>query len=322
MREIKIFLAGSTKTEAQTARDNLRILFSRLQNRQWSPGNEQFALLVHDYKDFISIQEEYNKFIRNSADIFIAVVDAEFDKEETNETDDGQGTYSEFKLACESFLEKGKPEVILLYKTFVSSRSRTKIMHKRPSKQWMDLLKSIGKYAIADTSYSNLNDQLGTEIGNIIRKFMPETPKATPSKYKIGDVYEKDGLKGIVFSTDKKGKTGKIISAKPSTVCSWREFINKKTPFIKPWRVPNIDEIEEIFMQGDTYNKIDKALRSLKGATQFEHDRYKGTYLSCTTHKAFRQKTVRWSHSNQKFSSSDCETSHIGIIRPVADVEF
>lgn len=322
MHGIKVFLASSTKADAQNARNNIRLLLSRLQNRRWGPYDKQTALYVHDYKDFRSNQKEYDAFIQNDADLFIALVDAKFDGENITENEDGKGTFAEFKLACESFLKKGKPEVILLYKTFVLKQTHKKTTYKMPSKKWMELLERIDKYAISNTKYSLLNEQLITEVESTIRKFIPDTPTTVTTNYKIGDYYEKDGVQGIVFSVNKTGKSGKILSIKPSFFCSWKDFSRKKHPFIEPWRVPDIDEIEEIFTQYDTYNKIDKTLRSLKGATNLEHDRYKDSYLSCTTHKAFRQKIVKWSHSSQKFSLSDCETSHFGIIRPVADVEF
>lgn len=314
MHGIRVFLAGSTKQEAQRARNSIRVLLSRLQNRLWGLGQEQIALYVYDFKDFESRQKEYDKFIQNETDIFIALVDAKFDTKEFAETEDGKGTYSELQLACDSFIEKGKPEVILLYKT---SKDR-----KKPTKRWRTELDRIGKYALPDTSYAKLNRQLETELGNTICKFIPNTPKPTPAKYKIGDVYEKDGVKGIVFSIDQSGKSGKILSIKRSTICSWNEFQKKKKPFAEPWRAPEMPELEEIFLNRETFQKISNTLKNLKDGVNLEHDRYRESFLSNTPHKAFRQKIVRWSYSKQNFSAGDCETSYVGIIRPIAEVDF
>lgn len=309
---IKVFLAGSTRSDAQRARDRIRIILSRLQNRLWN--REQIALYVHDFKDFASEQREYDKFIQNETDIFIALVDANFDTKEFTETEDGKGTYSEFKLACDSFLEKGKPEVILLYKT---SGER-----KRPSRRWKAELDQIGKYALPDATYANLWRQLETEMGNIISKLVPNDPEPVLTKYNIGDIYENDGLKGIVFSVDKSGKSGKVLSIGPSLSCSWKDFQKKKAPFAEPWRVPDIYELEEIFVNEDTYQKICKTLMSMKGGVNLERNRYRRTFLSSTPDGAFRQKAGRWSDHSQGYISGACETSHVGLIRPVADVNF
>lgn len=317
MYGIRVFLAGSTKQSAQRARNNIRLLLSRLQNRLWGPGQVQIALYAHDFKDFESRQQEYNKFIQNETDIFIALVDGKYDTKEFAETEDGKGTYAEFQLACESFVEKGKPEVILLYKT---DKER-----KKPSKRWRTELDRIGKYALPDTTYQNLNRQLEIELGKAICKFIPDTPstpKQAPSKYKIGDVYESCGVKGIVFSINDDGKSGKILSIRPSIISSWKDFAKKKNPLTQPWRTPEIQELEDIFLNKDTFQKISKTLKNLKDATCLEHDRYRESYLSSTPDKAFRQKTVRWSYGKDIFSSTDCETSYVGIIRPVAEVDF
>ena len=320
MYGIRVFLAGSTKQSAQRARNNIRIMLSRLQNRLCDLCQVPIALYVYDCKDFESRQEEYNKFIQDRTDIFIALVDGQYDPKDLAETEDGkpqQKTYAEFKLACDSFMEKGKPEVILLYKTYKE--------RQKPTKRWRTELDGIGKYALTDTTYANLNRQLETELDKTIHKLIPDTPKlakAAPAKYKIGDVYESCGVKGIVFSINDDGKSGKILSIRPSIISSWKDFARKKNPLTQPWRTPEIQELEDIFLNKDTFQKISKTLKNLKEATCLEHDRYRESYLSSTPHKAFRQKTVRWSYGKDIFSSTDCETSYVGIIRPVAEVDF
>ena len=314
MYGINVFLAGSTKENAQRNRNNIRILLSRLQNRLRGAREERIALYVHDYKDFESKQTKYNEFIQSDTDIFIALVDAKYDTKELVEKEEGKGTYAEFLLACRSFIEQGKPEVILLYKTDKE--------HRKPSKRWIVELEKIGKYAIHDTKYHLLNSRLENELTKTICKFLPNTPKATPPKYKIGDVYEKGGVKGIIFSINDSGKSGKIISIKPSTICSWNDFQKKKTPFAKPWRVPELQELEEILINRENYQIISKALKNLKDGAYLEHDKWRDSFLSCTPYKAFRQKSVRWSHTKQCFSTGDCETSYVGIIRPVAEIDL
>lgn len=315
MYGIRVFLAGSTKQGAQ--RNSIRCLLSRLQNKLKGPEQEPIALHVYDYKDFESRQKEYDEFIQNETDIFIALVEAKYDTKEHIEAEDCKGTYHEFKLACEAFIEKRKPEVILLYNTSKGP--------KKPSKRWKTELDRIDKYALADTSFGKLSNRLATEIEKTICKWLPNTPKpekATAAKYQIGDVYECNGVKGIVFSIDPSGQSGKIISIRPSIICSWKDFQKKKAPFTSPWRAPEMQELEEIFLNKDTFKTVSDTMKQLKGAANLEHDRYREAYLSSTPHKAFRQKIVRWSCSQQCFNAGDCETSYVGIIRPIAKVDF
>lgn len=272
---------------------------------------------MYDYKDFESRQKEYDEFIQNETDIFIALVEAKYDTKEHIEAEDCKGTYHEFKLACEAFIEKRKPEVILLYNTSKGP--------KKPSKRWKTELDRIDKYALADTSFGKLSNRLATEIEKTICKWLPNTPKpekATVAKYQIGDVYECNGVKGIVFSIDPSGQSGKILSIGPSIICSWKDFQKKKASFPSPWRAPEMQELEELFLNKETLQKVTATLKTLKGGKPLEHDRYREAYLSSTPHKAFRQKIVRWSCSQQSFNAGDCETSYVGIIRPIAKVDF
>ena len=168
-------------------------------------------------------------------------------------------------------------------------------------------------------------NSLENELSTTICKFLPDAPEptqVTPSQYKIGDVYEKDGVKGIIFSIDESGKSGKILSIQPSIICSWQDFQKKKSPFTQPWRVPQVQELEEILMNQGNYQAISKTLKNLKDSPILEHNKYKDAFLSSTSLNAFCQKCVRWSHTKRCFSLGDCQTSHAGIIRPVAEVKF
>lgn len=313
MHRFKVFLAGSTKSDAQWARDRIRILMSKIQNRTFG-HDENIALYVHDFKDFKSQQYEYNKFIQEETDIFIAVVDSKYDTVDEHLNDIGKGTFTEFMLACESCKEKGKPEIILLYKT---SKER-----KTPTKRWASHLDQIGKYAIAAPKFHEILRQLETEIIATIEKTIPSSAKPAACKYQVGDIYEKEGLKGVVFSVDKNGENGKILSIGSSTICTWSEFSRKKRLLNSPWRVADILELEEIFLHKENLQKINKTLKGIKEGACLEYDRYKDTIWSCTPKSPFRQKAARWSHNKQAFTSGDCEVSHQGIIRPVADVKF
>lgn len=314
MQAFKVFLAGSTKSDAQRARDRIRILLSRIQNRDFGLDNPSIALYIHDFKDFKSQQHEYNEFIQNETDIFIAIVDAKYDNLKDAENDIGKGTFAEFQLACKSYLERGKPEIILLYK---SNKE-----HKKPTKRWAALLNQINKYAISEPKFHEILIQLETEVEATIKNSLPiNSTKIINDRHKVGDLYEKDGLKGVIFHIDKSGERGKILSIQKSTICTWKEF-KKKSHINSPWRVADINELEEIFLHRETLQKINTTLEGLKDGVSLEYGRYLETIWSSTPKSPFSQKAARWSYHTQTFTSGACDINHKGIVRLVADVQL
>ena len=313
---IKLFIAGSTHPSAQRARDRARLRLSKLQNKLIAPDGSGVALFVHDFNDFKSQQEDYDQFIQNEADIFIAMVDAN--------NDAGEGTYSEYITACESYKERGRPEIIVLYKT---AKGKT-----RPPQRWTEPLKHIDgnkRYVIPEPTYHQLLMKLQEELvgnfigGGRIHKFIPNNPVATKIavRPKIGDIYDKDGLKGVIFDIDPDGISGKIISLRESIACTWQEWPGKKRKISSEWRAPSISELEQIVMTPENLKTINAAIKANKGQV-LECDKWNNIFWSETKKNAFKQMAVRWFNSKRMFTLESFSNSLKGYIRTVADVKL
>lgn len=137
------------------------------------------------------------------------------------------------------------------------------------------------------------------------------TPQPEPSvtTYKIGDLYDKDGVKGLVFRVDESGKSGLIVSlSEPEQMKAWsydlvptgatiRSCGEQNTAIIytqpnwesrypafawckslgEGWYIPSIDELRELLIIGSS-NTFALAIHNNK-ATPFATDYY---YLSST----------------------------------------
>lgn len=309
MIDIKIFIAGSTHPTAVRAREKLRLRLSKIQNSLVGPDKAGVALFVYDCDDFMSQQEEYDKFIQNNADIFIAVVDAK------NEA--GEGTYGEYITACESYKKTGKPDIIVLYRT-------TKDRNIPPEK-WTKPLNSIDnnrRYVIPGSTYPKLMEKLQVDLTNRIQKFFPGgIRKSAASKYRIGDLYDKDAVKGIIFEVASDGASGKIISLDESIKCTWQDILNKRKRLNPVWRVPSISELEQIVLNGDILKTINAAIIANQGCP-LECDRWSNIFWSATKKNGFKQMGARWLNNQNRFSTDCFSNSLKGCIRLVKDVKF
>ena len=134
-------------------------------------------------------------------------------------------------------------------------------------------------------------------------------PQPIQTIYEVGDLYNTDGIKGIVFRVDEGGKSGLIASlTEPESMLAWgQEFIEtgstiktsgeqntaiiytlpnwkqKYPAFVwckslgSGWYIPAIDELQELI----TVSKSEKFVNNLKSvnATPFATT---GNYLSST----------------------------------------
>lgn len=140
----------------------------------------------------------------------------------------------------------------------------------------------------------------------------PETPQVLeekPTEYKIGDLYDVDGVKGLVFRVDEGGTSGLIVSmTEPETMLAWglehvligssiRTSGEQNTAIIysltdweakypafawckslgNGWYIPSVNELKELLLIGSS-NTFAQAIIDNK-ATPFASD-YK--YLSST----------------------------------------
>lgn len=145
------------------------------------------------------------------------------------------------------------------------------------------------------------------------------------TKYKIGDLYNVGGVKGVVYKTDKSGQSGMILSfIEPENMLSWstewvvtgaQSTISGEQNMVaiynranwrdiyrafawcetlgKGWYIPSIDELEELIdiANSDSFTST----LSSYGATPFSTNGY---YISST-------EVDKWTISIAKFTTGE-----------------
>ena len=105
MNIIKIFIAGAKNLRTQRLR--MKALVNDL-NTKYSNEGIHVAINMFSYENFEERQSAYDNFIKEKADMVIFIVDERI----------GEKTEGELRLACETYKEKGKPEVIVFLHSF------------------------------------------------------------------------------------------------------------------------------------------------------------------------------------------------------------
>lgn len=65
-------------------------------------------------------------------------------------------------------------------------------------------------------------------------------------KWQIGDIYDVDGTKGIVFAVTEDGAHGRILSFDQLIGCWWDEAKQWCSEFGEGWRLPTVQELQII----------------------------------------------------------------------------
>ena len=85
--------------------------------------------------------------------------------------------------------------------------------------------------------------------------------KQVSKRYKIGDVYDVDGKKGVVFVVSADGKHGKIVSlTEPSVMKTWNEAVAWCRNRGDGWYLPSKDELLAIYK---VKNKLNATLKTV-----------------------------------------------------------
>ena len=94
-----------------------------------------------------------------------------------------------------------------------------------------------------------------------------QTPQTQPQQkvWKVGDVYNVNGKKGVVFTVSPDGQHGVIISLK-GTHADWNSGKYWCSSLGSDWRMPNMHELELIYAVKHTLNE---ALYWAKGSGLF-----------------------------------------------------
>lgn len=70
---------------------------------------------------------------------------------------------------------------------------------------------------------------------------------ATSTTYKVGDIIEVNGKKGVVFVVSPDGKHGRVVSLDGSTRITWYNAVEVGKYYCQGWRLPNRDELELLY---------------------------------------------------------------------------
>lgn len=117
-----------------------------------------------------------------------------------------------------------------------------------------------------------------------------QTPSTQPQQkvWKVGDVYNVNGKKGVVFTVSPDGQHGVIISLK-STYTDWNSGKYWCSSLGSGWRMPNMHELQLIYAVKATLNE---ALYWAKGSglfaghwssSLFEEDTYQARTLNMSS---------------------------------------
>ena len=105
MNIIKIFIAGAKNLRTQ--RLSMKALVNDL-NTKYSNEGIPVTVNMLSYENFGERQSAYDNFIREKADMVIFIVDERL----------GEKTEAELRLTCETYKEKGRPEVLVFLHSF------------------------------------------------------------------------------------------------------------------------------------------------------------------------------------------------------------
>ena len=102
---------------------------------------------------------------------------------------------------------------------------------------YRDLMKGIA---------TRLSSQIAIDPESVVETTIdPESVVAVEQKLKIGDIYEANGKRGVVFAVSKDGKHGRILSLE-QTKCKWDEAKQWCSELGEGWRLPTAKELKMI----------------------------------------------------------------------------
>ena len=92
--------------------------------------------------------------------------------------------------------------------------------------------------------------------------------------YKIGDIYDVNGKKGVVFEVSEDGQHGKIISSElVSDKVTWHQAMEWGSQLKGGWYIPSLEEMNAILKVGDEIlAKMPKARSFYWTTTEYNKD--------------------------------------------------
>ncbi len=129
----------------------------------------------------------------------------------------------------------------------------------------------------------------------IVALFVASTLSA--QTYKVGDIYDVDGKKGVVFEISEDGKHGKIISTELSSdKITWSQAMEWGKQLKDGWYMPSYEELNEVLKVRDqVYAKMPNARGYYWTTTEFNSD--------CAWMVSIRTDSRGASYKENKFSA-------------------
>lgn len=133
-----------------------------------------------------------------------------------------------------------------------------------------DFIVGTHKISIRKAGYEPAEQSVTIEEGKMATVAM-QMNLVPEKRYKVGDLYNENGKKGIVFEVDASGEHGKILSLE-ETKCGWNKAKKWCISLGKSWYLPTKEELLSVYANKDIINKI----LSEKGYTELGDSWYWG----------------------------------------------
>ena len=125
-----------------------------------------------------------------------------------------------------------------------------------------DFIVGTHKISIRKAGYEPAEQSVTIEEGKMSEVAM-QMNLVPDNIYKVGDLYNENGKKGVVFEVDVSGEHGKILSLE-ETKCDWNKAKKWCMSLGKGWYLPTKEELLSVYAHKDIINKT----LSKKGYTE------------------------------------------------------
>ena len=107
------------------------------------------------------------------------------------------------------------------------------------------------------SSYRTMMSELGSRLaGQIAINTSSSTPVSQTKIWKVGDIYNVNGIKGIVFVVSSNGQHGRIVSLDELNKVSWYSAKQWCESYGEGWRLPTLQELELIYKNIELINEL------------------------------------------------------------------
>lgn len=108
------------------------------------------------------------------------------------------------------------------------------------------------------SSYRTMMSQLASRLASqiaITQTSYTQTATSQSKTWKVGDIYNVNGKKGVVFVVSSDGQHGRIVSLE-QTKCNWYNAKTWCSELGSGWRLPNYDELRRLREVQTTVNEV------------------------------------------------------------------